>query len=337
MRGPARQALLWLCLPYLLWQLSQGFGHAAARPAPLLLLPSPGEIPAYEPPPAGEEPAPPPLDPRPRFLDNAETDDEILARLCTLPLKSLVPLGGGASISLKATLQDGSLAAVKPEQSHVTRHYAEVAAYRVARALRLGKVAPSCVRKLPREALFHPGMGKTLLARMEEEVRVDARGQVACAFIHWVPKLKGLGLEKQAWWQPLLRRGAPLPREPEKRRRLLDISTLLLFDFLIINDDRWSGGNTHTSEGRMMFLDQGAGFGRDGRGRRAYAMTQLRWSQRFDREVAQALFELDVPALQRELRPLLSPAELTELAERIDEARRYLRRLEAEAPKDSLL
>ena len=49
----------------------------------------------------GREPPPAALDLRPRFLDGAEADDDILARLCALPLKSLLPLGGGASISLR--------------------------------------------------------------------------------------------------------------------------------------------------------------------------------------------------------------------------------------------
>ena len=326
MRGPAARVLLWSCL----------LGAPAGAAPPSLFVPPAAEIPRWEPPPAGIEPEPAPLDPRPRFLGGPEADDEILARLCKLPLRSIAPLGGGASISLKATLSDGTLAAVKPEQSHVTRHYAEVAAYRVSRALGLDKVAPSCVRRFPRELIFHAGMPRSLLQRMEAEVRVEG-GQVACAVINWVPKLKGLGLEKQAWWQPLLRRGAPLPRDPDKRRRLLDISTLLLFDYLIINDDRWSGGNTHTSSDRMIYLDQGAGFGRDSAGRRGYAMSHLRWSQRFDRAVATALFQLDVAALQKDLQGLLSPRELAELAERIEEARRYLRRLQQEAPKDSLL
>src|SRR5689334_24843226 len=107
---------------------------AGAQP-PLLFVPPQAEVPRVEPPPAGEEPDPAPLDLRPRFLDGLETDDDILARLCTVPVRTIMPLGGGASISLKAVLTDGSLAAVKPEQSHVTRYYAEVAAYRVSRAL----------------------------------------------------------------------------------------------------------------------------------------------------------------------------------------------------------
>src|SRR5690348_1678391 len=100
MRGPAAQVLLWSCLLQ---------AHAGAAP-PRLFVPPEAEIPAWEPPPAGVEPEPAPLDARPRFYEGAEADDEILARLCKQPLRSIGPLGGGASISLKATLADGTLA-----------------------------------------------------------------------------------------------------------------------------------------------------------------------------------------------------------------------------------
>src|SRR6476469_109024 len=115
MRAPAALVLLWS------WLLAAPAGAAP----PLLFVPAAGDVPPYKPP-LGEEPEPAPLDLRPRFLGSLESDDEVLARLCTVPVRSIGPLGGGASISLKAVLMDGSLAAVKPEQSHVTRYNAEV-------------------------------------------------------------------------------------------------------------------------------------------------------------------------------------------------------------------
>ncbi|MCS6914460.1 MAG: hypothetical protein RMK29_07005 [Myxococcales bacterium] len=308
---------------------------AAAAP-PGLVVPTPAEVPAEEPPPAGSEAAPPAPDVRPRFLGGAEADDDVLARLCSLPLRSIGPLGGGASITLKAVFVDGSQAAVKPDQLHVTRYYAEVAAYRVARALGIDRVAPSCVRYFPREVLMHPGMPRSLLERMQAELRVDDEGLVAAAVIQWIPNLRSLRLEKKTWWQPLLRRGAPWPRDPDQRRRLLEISTMLLYDFIIGNDDRWSGGNTHVTGDRMVYLDQGAAFGRDSKRRRAYVFSRLRQSERFERKVAEALWDLDVVGLQRELAGLLSVRELRELTERIREAQQYLRRLHEEAPEDSL-
>lgn len=319
------------------WPRSGGGG----RPGRLVLfVPPAAQIPFIEPPPT--EPEPPPTlltiegtEKTPMF--QGHRDDDLLGAICQQPLRSIRPLGGGASISLRAVFADGSLAAVKPEQKRVTRFQSEVAAYRVSRALGLSRVSPSCVRRFP-VAQIYDVMSPSMRARMDEELLIR-RGEVAAAVIHWIPELHGLRLEKRTWWQPLLRRGAKVATGD--RERLKEISTLLLFDYLIVNDDRWSGGNTHESEGRMVFLDQGASFGRDdygaGHGRRRKLFSQLRRCERFDREVVAALRALDVPGLQVELGKLLTPAEVDDFGERVAEARAYLSRLEHEAPEDWLL
>ena len=53
------------------------------------------------------------------------------------------------------------------------------------------------MRRFPKAQLL-AGLPKSLQARIEAEVSVDERGEVACAVIHWVSDLHGLGLEKQS-------------------------------------------------------------------------------------------------------------------------------------------
>ncbi len=298
-----------------------------------LFVPPAAEIPAYEPPPAGEEPPPAELEVGPRF--RGQPDDELLAHICQPPIKSIKPLGGGASIKFKVKFADGSEAAVKPNQTRITRYQAEVAAYRLSRAMGLSVVPPSCVRRFTTEQLT-ANMPKDLRARMEQELLPDEKGDVACAIITWVPGLRPLKLEQQDWWRPALLRGAPIP--PGKQQRLLEISTLLLFDYLILNYDRWSGGNTHEVDGQMVFIDQGAGFGPDRHHRSSrHAFRTLKWSQRFSAVVAQRLFDLDVGLVQRELGAILPPADVEGLIFRIQHAREYLRALRRADPHDSLL
>jgi hypothetical protein len=299
-----------------------------------LFVPPAAEVPSYEPSPAGEEPPPAPLIDRvPRF--RGQPDDELLAHICSQPIKSIKPLGGGASIKFKVKFADGSEAAVKPNQTRITRYQAEVAAYRLSRAMGLGVVPPSCVRRFSTEQLT-ANMPKDLRARMEEELIPDDKGEIACAVITWVPGLRALKLETQDWWKPALLHGGPIP--PGKQQRLLEISTLLLFDYLILNYDRWSGGNTHEVDGQMVFIDQGAGFGPDRHHRSSrHAMRTLKWSQRFSADVAQRLFELDLAKVQRELSEVLPQADLDGLAFRVQKAREYLRALRRSAPQDSLL
>lgn len=298
-----------------------------------LWLPPPSEIPPFEPAPAGEEPSPAPLDRTPHFLGQA--DDEILNRICQLPIKALKPLGGGSSISLRAQFEGGLQAAVKPEQVRITRYQSEVAAYRVSRALGLDMVPPSCVRRIPLEQLT-AGMPKSLVERMSTELIIGPDGTVATAVIAWVPHLHGLRLEELDWWRPMMMKGEPLPAS--KRRRVLEISTLILFDYLILNHDRWSGGNTHESDGQMVFIDQGAGFGPERHHKRSRAaMRTLKWAQRFPREVSNSLFEMELAPLAQELKPILSDEEIEEFEYRVKHAREYLRGLRKAAPHDSLL
>jgi len=306
---------------------------SAARNRREIWLPPPSEIPPFEPPPAGEEPPPSPLQHTPHFL--GQPDDEILSRICSLPIKTLKPLGGGSSISLRAIFEGGAQAAVKPDQVRITRYQSEVAAYRVSRALGLDMVPPSCVRRLPFEQLT-ANMPKSLVERMQTELNVGPDGTVATAVIAWVPHLHGLRLEEFDWWRPMLLHGQPLP--PNKRRRVLEISTLFLFDYLILNHDRWSGGNTHESDGQMVFIDQGAGFGPERHHRRSRAaMRTLRQAERFPRDLANKLFELDLEPLTKELKPVLSDEELDAFVYRVKHAREYLRGLRKAAPRDSLL
>ncbi len=86
-----------------------------------LFVPPAAEVPSYEPSPAGEEPPPAPLiDLVPRF--RGQPDDELLAHICSQPIKSIKPLGGGASIKFKVKFGDGTEAAVKPNQTRITRY-----------------------------------------------------------------------------------------------------------------------------------------------------------------------------------------------------------------------
>lgn len=306
---------------------------AATEPRPPPLLWMPAEVPRYEPPPTGEEPAPAPLRVEEPYFQG-QRDDELLSHICVAPLRTAHPLGGGSSISLRGVFADGSMAVIKPDQRHVTRYRSEVAAYRLSRALGISKVAPSCIRRFALEEL-QARLSPSQRTRLEAELTVGRGGDVAAAVIHWIPELHGLRLEKLTWWQPLLRRGSRV--RPEQRPRLRDISTLLLFDYLVLNEDRWSGGNTHESEGKMVFVDQGAGFGEDRHGRGRRLLGQLRFCQRFDEEVVRALRHLDLKALAKDLGRYLSDIELRQLLERIEEARAHLRQMEREAPDDWLL
>lgn len=298
-----------------------------------LWVPPAALVPQYEPVPDGEEPRPAPLANNPHFL--GQRDEDLLSRICTPPIKSIRPLGGGASISLRVTFEGGVQAALKPEQVRITRYQSEIAAYRISLALGLDKVPPSCVRRIPVEQL-QAGMPKSLVERMQTELVVDKEGMVAAAVISWVPHLHGMRLEESDWWREMLQHKGPLPAN--KRKRVLEIASLILFDYLILNHDRWSGGNTHDSNGQMVFLDQGAGFGPERHHRRSRAaLKTLKWAERFPKDLVHAVFALDSKALSQDLASVLSPDEIEGFQYRLRHAREYLRALHKAAPEDSWL
>jgi len=297
-----------------------------------LFVPSLSEIPPVEPPPTELEPPPSVVDSRPRF--RGELDEAILAKLCTLQVKTIRPLGGGSSIKLRVTFTDGSQAAVKPNQLRITRYQAEVAAYKLSRALGLGVVPPSCVRTFTKEAL-QANMPKDLRERMDQELVVDEKGNVKTAVIQWVPGLRNMKLEQADWWRPLLKHGEPIPSG--KHKRVAEISTLLLFDYLLLNFDRWSGGNTTEADGEMIYIDQGAGFGPDKKhGHSRLMLKTLKWSERFPRSLAHGLFQLDLPALRADFGELITDEEWASFLYRIEHARAYLKSIKKQNPKDSL-
>lgn len=306
--------------------------EAVLRRRMTLFVPPNSEIPPFEPSPADFEPAPALVDPRPRF--RGELDEEILARLCSLPIKSIKPLGGGSSIKLRVTFVDGSQAAVKPNQLRITRYQAEVAAFKLARTLGIMSVPPSCVRTFSKEQL-QANMPKDLRERMDQELVVDDKGNVKTAVIQWVPGLRNMKLEQADWWRPLLKAGEPIPNG--KHKRVAEISTLLLFDYLLLNFDRWSGGNTTEADGEMIYIDQGASFGPDKKhGHSRLMLKTLRWSERFPRTLAQTLFQLDLPALRSDFGDLVSDDEWDSFLYRVEHARAYLKSLKKLNHKDSL-
>ena len=166
-------------------------------------------------------------------------------------------------MTLRVKFEDGHRALFKPEQKKWKAGFrAEIGAYHLDRLLGFGRVAVVAGRivdrKLLRAHLVHSGADKKWLARFDDEV-LDHEGSVYGALIAWhrgrlvsaaPPQDFTDGLDTA---QPLRRAVA---------ERLPEWSDMLVFDHLIHNTDRWSGGNVLSlgSGGPLIFLDQAAGF-----------------------------------------------------------------------------
>jgi hypothetical protein len=126
---------------------------------------------------------------------------------------------------------------------------------------------------------------------------------------------------------------------------LAQISSMVLFDFLINNPDRWSGSNVRMSEdGRVLYyMDNTLAFGREPDGHRK-SRTYFTRAQRFSRSLVAKLRELTEDELRAVVEHdrgpfgyLLSDEEIAAVMLRRDWALTYIDGLIAEHGEGAIL
>jgi hypothetical protein len=157
-------------------------------------------------------------------------------------------------------------AAYKPRSKRgKTRYRGEIAAYRLGRALGLPNVPPAFPRAFSvaelGAALGGPASAAGKL--FADEVVADARGEVRGALIPWIAGLRFVPLEAEPSrleWRRWLDGSESVP--DEKRKLAAQISTMIVFDYLTGNWDRWSGGNIGTDETgeTLLYIDNDGAF-----------------------------------------------------------------------------
>jgi len=206
---------------------------------------------------------------------------------------------GHTSYALKLTLDDGSVALFKPRSKLPLgdrRYRGEIAAYRLAVALGLDNVR----RALPRT--FDASELRAVAEGFDDKGLVDPDGRVRGALMPWLETYRVLPLEQPAWrarWEPwVLDPLGPVPQD--ERVRAAAISTMLAFDYLTANWDRWSGGNVAEdgATGKVLFVDNdGAFYDPPEAAALARQLAVVRRIARFSRRFVAALRALDGPRL----------------------------------------
>ncbi len=171
---------------------------------------------------------------------------------------------GHTSVVFRVDFEGGLRAAYKPESKRGKKRYrGEVAAYRLARALGIPNVPPAGIRTFKRDA-FRSALSSdaAALAMFDDEV-VDEKGRVYGALMPWIDKLAFIPLEsptERVRWKKELENGGDLPAD--RVAQAAQISTLILFDALTGNWDRWSGANVGIDRktGTLLFVDNDASF-----------------------------------------------------------------------------
>lgn len=277
---------------------------------------------------SADRPSPAAMDTPGTFL--GMSDDILLERLRSQPIGQLKLNRGGSSLSFRAQLADGSRAAWKPTQTNLqTIPRKEVAAYRLNRLLGLNAVPPAVLRSMSSDELYarlHPD-SVAAIPRIRAEVIVGPGGRIGGAASYWIPVIKDSGFdtpEGRAETARWLTQGQTIPFS--RRPMAAQVSTLIVFDFLIANPDRYSGGNMKMSEDgtQLFFMDNTMSFYLDPDGFERTRELLLR-TQRFSRVLAERLRRVELPTLRRLMRDEVDGAEiLTEAEMRAVVARREI-------------
>ena len=227
---------------------------------------------------------------------------------------------GSTSVNLHLRLDGGIDAAWKPRTStHRDSYRAEIAAFRLNRLLGLSRVPPAVSRPIARS---------TLRLAPDSPVLFDRDNTARGAAIYWVPVLRPSRIdapEEQERWGRWLRQGRTVP--PDQAQRAEEISTLLVFDFLTGNWDRWSGANVPMdAQGHLIYRDNNGGFEEpfvEGLLQRSRALLQR--SQRFSRAVIARARSMTEASVRAEMAldpdrafPPLGPAQVRSLLRRRD-------------------
>lgn len=282
-------------------------------------------------------------------------DHELLAPLRDSAVTGCKLNFGGTSLSLRLDFQSGGRAAFKPDQTHAqSQPRREVAAYRVDRLLGIGHVPPAAAIVVSMEQLLAsivPGVRAAVGARIRAEAR-PRKGQLRGSASWWIPEIKVAAIGKYpidstdgiVTWRRHL--GIDAERTPETTAFVAQISDMVLFDFLIDNSDRWSGGNARTSvDGKILyFMDNTLAFTRNPRAH-SRTNTYLRRVKVFSRRLVESvrrftreeLVEALSSAEDGALAPLLNDQEIDAVMARRELAVTYIDELIAEHGAERVL
>ena len=304
-------------------------------------------------------PTPPPPDEAPSadappwmVTFGGAADQTLLAPLREPAITGVKFNRGGTSISLRIDFENGSRAACKPNQIHIhSQPRREVAAYRINRLLGLASVPPAVGRRFRFSDIVDHLRDPTHRKRVVAEGSPEKDGTVLAELSWWIPVLKeariqGFSVDSTdgvVTWKRYLKQGRPVP--DDVAGVVSQISQLVLFDFVINNADRWSGGNVKASDdGRVLyFMDNTMSFGDDDNGH-TKTRTYFERSEKFSRRMVEKLRQLDRDglraALSSDIEPfdfLLTDVEQKSVLARRDYAMRYIDRLIEQHGEEAVL
>jgi hypothetical protein len=283
-------------------------------------------------------------------------DDVLLAPLGVGPVTRVKINRGGTSLSLRIDFANGARCAFKPEQIHLhSNPRKEIAAYRIDRLLQIGHVQPAKAIKIPLADVLAAADAETRAATIQKITTeaIPRDGELRGVASWWIPEIRDARIngafvdqaEGMAIWTQELKIGVPIPAN----HRALDeqLSTLVVFDVVTDNFDRWSGSNTKVSPDHkvLYFMDNAIAFSKYKQGH-DMNLGPFRRVQKFSKglitrlralTVESVTAALDVTGQDAGLGPLLDAEQIAAVLARRDYVIRYVDQLIAQYGEDAVL
>jgi hypothetical protein len=286
-------------------------------------------------------------EPLPHFVGTDVRPDEILGIIASAESRSFKPVGH-SSVVLRMRTVARVTAALKIRSREIPEGYrSEIAAYRISRLLGLDNVPPSVYRRATWKEIRHRFSQDAIDRResIQRAVLWDEDGSAPGAAVYWVRGMRSIGLEHKAKWQSWLHDGE-IPNGKAALAR--DLSTMIVFDFLIGNWDRFSGGNlpSDASKQRALLRDNDRSFSTPLLERRYDKLLDaLTDTERFSKDLVRRLAALDEASIGAELArdasdetgPLLSDAQIADILDRRATILSYIAALVEERDTDEVL
>ncbi len=170
------------------------------------------------------------------------------------------------SLSVKLWFKGGSQAVFKPLLKGDRRARFEVAAHRMAELLAIDGVPAATMRAFRLDVLTNriENGDPEAAEKLKAAVRVAGNGRVTGAVIDWVGDIDREGLDAaggipaiKSWLYPAR------PKSKDDHPLAADAARMVVFDYIIGNWDRFSGGNLYVAKGgrRLVLLDHNGTFG----------------------------------------------------------------------------
>mgnify|MGYP001822212694 CR=1 FL=1 len=283
----------------------------------------------------------------PPFVDTDVDQDDLLDVISTAQSRSFKPVGH-TSVVLRMRTVARVTAAMKVRSRDVPHGYQhEIAAYRISRLMGLDNVPPAIYRRIAWNEVrqrFHEDKLAQRASVRNSVIWDDDRSAPAAA-IYWVKGMRSVGYENRSMWSGWLR-DAQIPDGKEALAR--DLSTMVVFDLLVGNWDRFSGGNipSDAARQRIILRDNDRAFSTPLLARRYDALLDgLMRTERFSRSLIERLADLDEEGLVEELGldpshasdPLLSDTQIADVLDRRATILTYIAALIEERGEDRVL